>query len=195
MNLRVQQAGRQSRRGYTLLELILVLAVLIMLAALAVPMAMESLDSHRLRASADRVQAAFADARNLAIRSGNEVAFYYMPGARTFFVTSFNPLVPKPLPPIPDEFRARDGSSDIRSNILEMGVRFAGADVSPDARSQMTEITDVPNYQRILFYPDGSVQPARLFLANEVGAGLRVELRGLTGTSVASEIMHVSELQ
>jgi type II secretory pathway pseudopilin PulG len=183
------------RPGYTLLELILVLGILVALTGLAVPMALDTLDGHRLRASADRVRGAFAEAKNQAIRSGNEVAFYYQPGFRTFFVLEFNPLVPKPLPPVPNEEAARDATSDIRANILEMGVVFAGADVSPDSRAQVSQVTDVPNYARILFYPDGTAQPARVFLANQTGAGIRVELRALTGTSIASELLNVEDFQ
>jgi len=182
-------------RGYTLLELLLVLGIMIILAGITMPMALDTLDTHRLRASADRVQGAFADARNQAIRSGNEVAFYYQTGFRTFFVLEFNPLIPKPLPPVPDEQWTRDSTSDIRSNVLEMGVRFAGANVSPDSRSQVSQVTDVPNYQRILFYPDGTAQPARVFLINETGAGIRVELRSLTGTSLVSEILSAEDFQ
>jgi hypothetical protein len=76
-----------------------------------------------------------------------------------------------------------------------MGVRFAGANVSPDSRSQVTQVTDVPNYQRILFYPDGTAQPARVFLVNETGVGIRVELRSLTGTSMVSEILMAADFQ
>lgn len=194
--------GRADRRGcyvtaggYTLLELLLVMGILVVLAGITMPMALDTLDTHRLRASADRIQGAFAEARNQAIRSGNEVAFYYQPGFRTFFVMEFNPLVPSPLPLVPNEELARDSTSDLRGNILEMGVTFSGADVSPDSRSQISAVTDVPNYQRILFYPDGTAQPARVFIADRQGTGLRIELRSLTGTSIVSDMLLVSDFR
>ncbi len=186
---------RTGRAGYTLLELLLVLGILVVLAGITMPMALDTMETHRLRASADRVQGAFADARNQSIRSGNEVAFYYQPGFRTFFVMEFNPLIPKPLPPIPDEEMALSATSDIRSNILEMGVLFAGANVSPDSRSQVSQVTDIPNYSRILFYPDGTAQPARVYLSNQIGSGLSVELRSLTGTSVVSDLLLTSDFE
>lgn len=181
--------------GYTLLELLLVLGILVVLAGITMPMAMDTLETHRLRASADRIQGAFADARNQSIRSGNEVAFYYQSGFRTFFVMEFNPLIPKSLPPIPDEEMAVSGTSDIRSNILEIGVLFAASTVSPDSRSQVSQVTDIPGYSRVLFYPDGTAQPARVFLANRFGTGLQVELRSLTGTSVVSDLMLTSDFK
>jgi type II secretory pathway pseudopilin PulG len=192
---RSRNAGCRVAAGYTLLELLLVLGILVVLAGVTMHTALDTMDTQRLRASADRVQGAFAEARNQSIRSGNEVAFYYQTGFRTFFVMEFNPLVPKSLPLVPDENMARSGTSDIRSNILEMGVLFAGSTVSPDSRSQVSQVTDVPNYSRILFYPDGTAQPARVFLANEAGSGLRVELRSLTGTSVVSDLLLTSDFE
>jgi len=188
-------SGGDRALGYTLLELLLVMGILVVLAGITMPMALDTLDTHRLRASADRIQGAFAEARNQAIRSGNEVAFYYQPGFRTFFVMEFNPLVPQSLPLVPNEELARDSTSDLRSNILEMGVTFAGADVSPDSRSQVSAVTDVPNYQRILFYPDGTAQPARVFIADRQGTGLRIELRSLTGTSIVSEMLLTTDFR
>ena len=183
------------RCGYTLLELILVLGILVVLAGITVPMAIDTLDTHRLRASADRIQGAFAEAINQAVRSGNEVAFYYKAGFRRYFVLEFNPLSPRALPQVPEEDWNRDSMSDVRSNLLEIGVTFAGADVGTDSRSQVSEVTDVPNYQRILFYPDGTAQSARVYLANESGVGIRVDLRSLTGTALPSDIMFTSDFQ
>lgn len=183
------------RRGFTLLEIMLVCAVLILLASITVPMATDAVDSHRLKASADRVRGAFAESRNRAIRSGNEVAFYCQPGSRTYFVARYDPLVQTQLPNLPDEENFANGSSDLRSNVLEVGVRFAGEQISQDSRSSGGGGSDVPGYQRILFYPDGTVQSARLYLSNEIGDALRVELRGLTGTSTVSDFLDVSEIE
>ncbi len=185
----------RNRSGFTLLEVMLVCAVLILLASITVPMATDAVDSHRLKASADRVRGAFAEARNRAIRSGNEVAFYCQPGFRTYFVSPFDPLAKTQLPNLPDEENFANGSSDLRSNVLEVGVRFAGEQISQDSRSSGSGSSDVPGYQRILFYPDGTVQSARLYLSNEIGDVLRVELRGLTGTTTVSDYLDISEIE
>lgn len=183
------------RSGFTLLEIMLVVGVLVLVAAIVVPMANDAVDSHRLRASADRIRAAFAEARNRAVRSGNEMAFYCKPGFRTFFVQAFDPLVPAQLPALPDEQNADNGTTDIRENVLEIGVKFAGENIANDSRSSAMGANDLGGYQRILFYPDGTVQSARIFLSNEIGDSLRVELRGLTGTSTVSDFLDAEDVR
>lgn len=188
-------AGTGPRRAYTLIEIILVVAIIAAAAAIIVPMAAEPIESHRLRASADRVRAAFADCRNRAIRSGNEYAFYCKPQYRSYFVTRFDPLVSTELPMIPDEDDSLNGSSDTRRNLLEIGCSFADQEISSDGRSQDLggEQSDVSGYQRVLFYPDGTCQAARIYLQNEIGDRLKVEVRGLTGTSVVSDVLEPGE--
>ncbi|MFN5904418.1 MAG: Tfp pilus assembly protein FimT/FimU, partial [Planctomyces sp.] len=59
-----------SRRGYSLVELLIVLAVLSALAALVQPAMRGVLDKSRLTGAAKQVQAALAKSRALAIREG-----------------------------------------------------------------------------------------------------------------------------
>lgn len=168
----------------------LVVAILAAVAAIIVPMATETIESHRLRASADRVQGAFAECRNRAIRSGNEYAFYCKPQYRSYFISRFDPLVKTQLPAIPEENANRSGSSDFRQNLLEIGCVFAEEEISSDSRSQLAgggKDSDVSGYQRILFYPDGTCQAARVFVSNEQGQRLQIELRTLTGTSIVKD--------
>ena len=186
---------RGIRSGFTLIEMILVVTVLVIIAAITVPMASDVVDSHRLRASADRVRAAFAEARNNAIRSGNEYAFYCKPNYRSFFVSKFDPLVKTNLPAIPDEEEGTDGSTDTRRNLLEIECTFAGEEISSDSRSQMFGDSDVSGYQRILFYPDGTCQASRVYLKNEIGDVLRVDVRGLTGTSTVSDFLGLEDVR
>ena len=54
------------RRGLTLIEVLLVLAVLVMVAALAVPSISSLLDGQRLRKSGDQIHGEWAKARNLS---------------------------------------------------------------------------------------------------------------------------------
>lgn len=193
MKPRYDRAGNPvpRRSGFTLIEMVLVVAILVGVAAIVVPMATQTVESNRLRASADRVRGAFAECRNNAIRSGNEYAFYCMPNYRTFFISRFDPLVRTQLPAIPDEEMFMDGSSDTRRNFLEVGCKFAGEEISSDSRSQQIGgmDSDVSGYQRILFYPDGTCQASRIYLMNDLGDVMKVELRGLTGTTSVSDFL------
>lgn len=73
--------NRQRRRtGFTLLELITVLAVAAIMALVAVPNLSRVLANQRLKDAARDVAGAFALARAEAMRSGNEHLVYFGPG-------------------------------------------------------------------------------------------------------------------
>ncbi len=63
--------------GYTLLEMLIVLAILAALAAMTLPAMRGPLDKSRLRGAARQVQTALSKARFLAIRQGKVVEFRY----------------------------------------------------------------------------------------------------------------------
>ena len=63
------------RSGYTLIELLIALGILVAMAGLSLPAVRRSLDKGRLRSGAREVQAALAKTRSLAIRAGERHAF------------------------------------------------------------------------------------------------------------------------
>jgi general secretion pathway protein H len=65
------------RPGFTLVELVVVLFILSLLAALAAPSFSRTLLSARLRASASDVRGTFAKARSLAVAGGRERAVVF----------------------------------------------------------------------------------------------------------------------
>ena len=74
------------RRGYSLAELLIVLAILAALAALVQPSVRGLLDKSRLNAGAKQVQAALAKTRALAIREGAPVWFRFEPGGQQWWI-------------------------------------------------------------------------------------------------------------
>ena len=67
----------QFRHGFSLVELLIVMAVLTAVAGLILPSMRGPLDKSRLTGAAKQLQASLAKARSLAIREGSEVTFRY----------------------------------------------------------------------------------------------------------------------
>lgn len=65
------------KSGYTLLEMLIVLAILATLAAMTIPSMRGPLDKSRLRGASRQVQAALAKARFFSIRKGTQIEFRY----------------------------------------------------------------------------------------------------------------------
>ena len=82
MMLRSHRAGRL--RGYTLLEMIVVLAIVASFLAIALPAVFRPLTKAELRDAAQQVQAALLDARTRAVESGVAQEFRYEPGGRRY---------------------------------------------------------------------------------------------------------------
>lgn len=74
-----RHANALVRRGITLLELLLVLALLVAVAALAAPTLRNAFASRHLRLAAEHVRSVWARARNQAILQGEPRAFTYQP--------------------------------------------------------------------------------------------------------------------
>jgi prepilin-type N-terminal cleavage/methylation domain-containing protein len=68
------------RRGFTLLELLLVLAIVVMAAAISVPVVTAMLADAHITAGADMVRARIADTRARALDSGVPWKIAYLPG-------------------------------------------------------------------------------------------------------------------
>lgn len=175
-----------NRNGVTLLEILLVVAVIAVLAAVAVPLWSVMLQSEKVTRAADILRAELGATRVMAIAEGEEYVFCYVPDSGQFWkeplsastsfyqpVTGEAPTDKLALPP---------------QNFLPEGVIFYRGEAQESVRSQQLEEEEGSgtNCSRIIFYPDGTAQTAGIIVKNQYGDAIQVTLRGITGGTSAS---------
>ena len=176
-----------NRKGVTLLEILLVVAVIAVLAAVAVPLWNVMLQSEKVSRGADILRAELGATRVLSIREGEEYVFCYVPESGQFWSEPLSASTSLVSPLMGEE--PSDKLSLPPANYLPEGVFFSiDSQVGETIRSQNTEEESGSSTQarRIIFYPDGSSQSAGIVIRNEYGDGIQVSLRGITGGSAAS---------
>jgi hypothetical protein len=181
------------RRGLTLIELCLVLALLVVIGAVATPVMNGTFSRGALRGASDVLRGAWARSRLAAMESGQACVFRAEPNGGRFQMVALSALGAPESEMLAADMGGNRNVSDMlrmRENRLPEGVRFAAFDVS--ASSQLTAtlgdssggVWSAP----ILFNPDGTTSDATVLLANEGNDTIRVTLRGLTGISNVGDI-------
>ena len=197
---------RVERPGYTLIELLIAMGILVAMTGLSLPALRGSLDKGRLRSAAREVQAALARTRSLAIRAGERHDFRYEIGGRAFRIeteslSSFRPggafddrVGMADLPVSVD--RLMDNSVEntsfriVRAGQLPAGVVFAEMEWpvgTRDGTGMESEPAEAPDVavtrwsRRHSFRPDGRTASATIRIQGSREFDIDVTLRGLTG--------------
>ncbi len=205
------------RPGFTLLELTLVLALVVILSAIIMPRMTGSAASRRLGLAADQVRATWTKARNRAMLNGDTQQFLYRPGSRSFVV------VAEPTNQVTDmvyqqatsllassttlenenQSTANATTEGFRVERLPFDVTFIdagslGGNASLGAMAASTtsvtpQISSASGQSSgiamLSFYPDGTTSTSTVWLANEDEEVIPVWLRGLTGIATVGEIV------
>ncbi|MEX2309553.1 MAG: hypothetical protein WD738_18270 [Pirellulales bacterium] len=182
-----------TRCGLTLVEVILVLTLLVVIAAVSAPLLEGTFSRAGLHSAADLLRGAWAKGRVAAMQSGQTYAFRFEPNGSRFQIVALNALgLPEVSELQPDIEGARQAVDLLRlpQTRLPDGVIFAGGDVSTSARllATLPEIGEGPWSAAILFHPDGTTSDASVLLSNAGQTTVRVTLRGLTGISNTTDI-------
>jgi prepilin-type N-terminal cleavage/methylation domain-containing protein len=199
--------------GFTIVELLLALAILVTLAAMVVPSFTGLLADRRVLRAGDQLRVEFMQARLSAMRSG-----------RTYMVqlsTETHQLRIRPWVDANDMTEALDqtgGTSalltggnamaasmqevDVAAEAREVdlpeGVTIANLNVQASQRSFMIESqvqaeAAVGWGQPILFYPDGTTSTAAVTVTSEGVGQVIILLRGLTGEATVTDVLPVPE--
>jgi prepilin-type N-terminal cleavage/methylation domain-containing protein len=177
---------RYRRRSYTLLEVILVLALLAILAALSYPSIDAMFSGYRLTAAADAIRAGWASARSHAIDEGRPYRFAVVQGKGNFRIA----------PDLPDYWGGNaaappDASTPelVLEEILPKGVRLGTPDftrngLDQDGESALPLGSIEPGQWApvVSFLPDGTASDdVQLTLQAHGSRPVVVQLRALTG--------------
>ncbi|MCH2178502.1 MAG: prepilin-type N-terminal cleavage/methylation domain-containing protein [Mariniblastus sp.] len=184
--------SKRRTSGFTLLELIIVLAVMIAVAAMSLPLLQRSFSGQKLDKGADLVRAHMGLARVSAIRTGEIYAFYYQVEGPAFRVGPFNAETVDSMKGVSLNEETRSSNFDFGDDLLPRDVRFSMAVTNTDARAAaaMVSANFQPGDMRpLLFYPDGTSQTAKVILQNQENDAVQVTLRGLTGTTTVKKIL------
>ncbi|HEY4233535.1 MAG TPA: hypothetical protein VGM76_08915 [Lacipirellulaceae bacterium] len=184
------------RDALTLVEVLLVLALLVVVGAVTAPIMAGSVDRARLVHGGDLLRAAWSKARLSAMQAGDTYAFRFEPKGSRYQIAlvsavSANGATDVNSLPAEPASGAKYSESDIlrlSRDQLPEGVIFDSAQLESDAQ-QATSTPSTSDWSApILFYADGTTADAVLLLANSRGLQLRVTLRGLTGISSVGEV-------
>lgn len=201
---------RRGEAGFTLLELILVLAVMTMVTSLGIPSIARLFDRSRFKGGVADLQTALAGERLSAMRSGEVLLFRCRLGTGQYEMVSKSTVRSGQLSDdliffggaigTPSGFRSIGADTDRQIDVSrDVRARVIGSLKTPDEQNsagQNNANTASPYTapgrtvadgwsQPILFYPNGHTSSAALFLASssdpEPAYFAEVSLRGMTG--------------
>ncbi|HEX6960444.1 MAG TPA: prepilin-type N-terminal cleavage/methylation domain-containing protein [Lacipirellula sp.] len=212
------------RRGMTLVELLVVLALLVVIGSIVVPVFTGSFSSVRLRRAGDQIITRWSQARARAIESGEVFQFTYTPDSGTYQVGPWLPVAQDALGTgSSTSATTRSASESAASPTTANASQTASTAASEDPTGQNVALPDKITFKSgeiavedaltaerqvaslqsrgadvttpILFFPDGTTSQASIVIGNDRNQFVRLTLRGLTGVGRATDILSQEELQ
>ncbi len=181
----------------TLFEILLVLALMVVIAAISMPLLTSSIAHARLENSGGLVRAAWSKARLAAMQAGEPYVFRYEPKGSRYQIVCLSAITAEDaddvntLPPLSEEDQEYAEADMLRlsKSRLPNEIIFAAGEVSAVPQLAGAAAAAQGGWsQPIMFYPDGTTSDASLVVANASDQTQRISLRGLTGISRASEV-------
>ena len=181
-----------SRSGFSLIELLIVLAIIMAIAGLAWPSFQNSLRTHQLKSDSERVRDFLSRGRIEAIDSGVIYQFRYEPSGTYVVLVPWEqvdeseegggPILRRYSDGVDEglSFRAVGGDVSTVSERLENDA-FNGLDAA-------ATLSQVSWSEAILFYPDGTADGGSFELVDDKNQYVTLDVRGLTGAASVSEI-------
>jgi Tfp pilus assembly protein FimT len=194
------------------MEMIMVLAVMVAVAALSLPAMYGPMEDQRLRETAELIRAQWTKARVKAIRTGQIQVFRYTISGADYVVEPWSgevdsleaaanvqPVASQGVPLDTSQMNLPSRQLGVNGTLLPEGMMFYAGETTVDARA--TGLSDQgglgtstsDSASTIVFYPDGSTSDAKLTLTNE-RCFVEIKIRGLTGMIRISDLLAAEEL-
>lgn len=192
------QSGK--RGGYTLVEMLLVVAVIGTLAAMTWPSVLRMQADHDLSSAAEQVRMQLAAARTKAIKSGVKYQFVHEPKGRNFAVI--------PLEPEPQQQQSTSGggtsavssasnaqknsSGELPAKLTFVPLNATSTLPLPSQTLSAMAFQGLDNAgtlasiswsEPLVFAPDGSAMDAVVTIGDNRGQRIDLTVRGLTGAT------------
>lgn len=187
----------RTRSAYTLLELLLALAVISVLAGVTVPSALRMFADSKLSDAAEKVRNLVGQARLNAVNTGEQYQFRFEKDGRKCV------LIPVEIPLVATEQAtsttlATAPPPNVLGELPE-GMRFellavdtgsatdaAGPPLAPElfqGLPKAQELVSLPWSAPIVFSADGSANDANWLVVDQRKQSIRIDVRGLTGAA------------
>jgi prepilin-type N-terminal cleavage/methylation domain-containing protein len=195
---------RRGRSAYTLMELLLVMAIIVIVAAAATPSFRGAMRNSALSSGASDVRAALVRTHVMAMKTGRIHAFQYEQDGMKYKI--------EPWIGGDDSLESKEGTSgafavaptgvENSEQTLPEQTRFVLGDAMQQSRGQQVEEEMMSlggagaTWSRpILFFPDGTATDAFIVIGNDFERGIRIDLRGLTSAVTVSQLSDLEQLE
>lgn len=162
-----------ARKGYTLLELMLVLALIVVAAGITFSLSDVLLNSNKVTAAQDQIRGALVKLRSRAMAEGRAYTFQVMENSGQY----------KIAPDLDSELTADSEDSPFQQEAqLPEGAMFVKQKESLFGKT--TRVGGASNYETaVVFYPDGTASQDAIIIFGVQGQSARaIRIRGLTGS-------------
>jgi type II secretory pathway pseudopilin PulG len=176
---------RQTRSAFTILETVVVAAILLIMAALSYPSLRSMQAASKMNAAIDSMRSSWAKARARAIQEGRPYRVAIEPDGSSYRIAPDQPDYWSGSPPADDPL----GKGMVIADSLPDGVRFAlnAAPALPGENEKSTPSGDLApsSYSTaVVFLPDGTArEDVEICFVIRGAAPKTLQLRGLTGAS------------